>query len=92
MKKPFSRKRGGLKWVAGKRTPAKVYITRVFNFGTCEEWREIKRRFHRAEIEGVVRHPLRGQWTKRGKAFAETLFDCRMPASVLISYDAETAF
>ena len=75
-----------LKWVAGSKTPAKIYITRVFNFGTWEEWRAMKRLYSRRVIENVVKHPLRGAWTRRGKAFAETLFRCRMPSRTLISY------
>lgn len=76
-----------LKWVAGQNTPAKVYITRVFNFGTWEEWQAMKKRFSKNVIRKAVRHPLRGQWTPRGKAFAETLFNCRLPRTSLISYE-----
>ncbi len=76
-----------LKWVAGQKTSAKVYITRVFNFGTWEEWRRMKRRFSQSEIKRVVKNPLPGQWTVRGKAFAEVIFDCKMPPSVVITYD-----
>lgn len=74
-------------WVSGSHTPEKTYITRVFNFGTWREWNALKRTFLPQQIEDVVRHPLRGQWTKRGKAFAEVIFECRMPNNVLISYD-----
>ena len=76
-----------LKWVAGKRTPSKVYITRVFNFGTWREWQKMKQRFKPAEIEEAVKHPLRGQWTKRAKNFAEVLYSCRLPKEALISYE-----
>ncbi|MBI4358637.1 MAG: hypothetical protein HY584_04990 [Candidatus Omnitrophica bacterium] len=76
-----------LKWVAGKNTPQKVYITRVFNFGTWEEWRALKRKFHPLAIEESVKKPLAGQWTKRAKNFAEVLYSCKMPRKALISYD-----
>lgn len=75
-----------LKWVAGKRTPAKVYITRVFNYGTWEEWRAMKHRFSAREIQEAVRHPLPGQWTNRAKHFAEVLYSFHMPRKALISY------
>lgn len=75
-------------WVAGNATPAKTYITRVFNFGTWEEWKAMKRNFSKKEIREAVIHPLPGQWTPRGRAFAETLFDCRLPDKTLISFDA----
>ena len=77
-----------LRWAAGGETPVKTYITRVFNFGTWEEWQAMKSHFTPREIRDAVMHPLRGQWTPRGKAFAETVFDCRLPDEVLISYDA----
>jgi len=76
-----------LRWAAGARTPAQTYITRVFNFGTWEEWQALKGSFSSAQIREAVRHPLKGQWTRRGKAFAEVLFDCRMSDEVLISFD-----
>ena len=78
----------GLRWVAGKKTPDKVYVTRVFNLGTLEEWREMKRRYTPEQIRDAVVHPLRGHWTKRAKRFAEVLFDVRMPEEAVISYDA----
>lgn len=77
-----------LRWAAGSATPAKTYITRVFNFGTWEEWQAMKRNFPQRRIREAILHPLRGQWTPRGKAFAETLFDCKLPNDVLISFDA----
>jgi len=80
-----------LRWVAGIATPSKTYITRVFNLGTWEEWKSMKRDFSSSQIREAVRHPLRGQWTPRGKALAETLFECRLPDETLISFDAETA-
>ena len=70
---------GQLRWVAGAKTPAKVYITRVFNFGTWEEWRALKQQFSQAQIEEAVRQPLRGQWTPRARRFAEALYECSMP-------------
>lgn len=76
-----------LVWSAGRNTPDDVYITRVLNYGTWDEWRELKQKCPRESIEKVLRHPLRGQWTKRGKAFAETVFDIKLPDDVLISYD-----
>ena len=82
------KKRHPLKWVAGSKTPPKVYITRVFNFGTLEEWRDMKKRFPRRIIEDALQNPLRGQWTSDGKRFAEVIYGIRMPHSVLISYDA----
>jgi len=77
-----------LQWVAGINTPPKTHITRVFNFGTWEEWQDMNRDFTPEQIRDAVVHPLKGQWTPRGKAFAETLFDCRLPDKALISYDA----
>ena len=82
------KRRSGIVWVAGSQTPAKVYITRVFNFGTWEEWQEMKKKFSSQQIEETVKHPFRGCWTRRGRAFAETLYHCSMPDEVLISYDA----
>ena len=79
--------RQGLRWVSGKKTPAKVYITRVFNFGTWEEWKEMKRRFKPAEIQEALRHPLPGQWTRQAKNFAEVLYGHKLPRRTLISYD-----
>ena len=73
--------------MAGSNTPAKVYITRVFNFGTWEDWREMKRKFSSREIEEAVKHPLRGSWTLRGQALAKVLYDYRIPAAGVISYD-----
>ena len=77
--------RRGIVWVAGSQTPAKVYITRVFNFGT---WQEMKKKFSPQQIEETVKHPFRGCWTRRGRAFAEALYHYSMPDEVLISYDA----
>ena len=82
------RKPGGLQWVAGAKTPDKVYVTRVFNYGTLEEWRQMKKRFTPGQIREAVDHPLRGQWTRRAKRFAEVLFDVRMSDEAVISYDA----
>ncbi len=79
--------RRSLRWVSGDATPAKTYITRVFNFGTWEEWQAMKAEFSREAVQGAVLRPLRGQWTPRGKAFAETLFECRLPDEALISFD-----
>ena len=76
-----------LKWSAGVQTSPKTYVTRVFNFGTWEEWQDMKRRFSMEIIQDAVKNPLRGQWTLRGKAFAEAVFDCRLPNNTLISYD-----
>lgn len=77
-----------LRWVAGKKTPTKVYVTRVFNYGTWEEWCEMKRRLSLHEIEEAVRRPLRGQWTRRAKNFAEVLYSCRMSQKAILSFDA----
>lgn len=84
----MQKQRNALRWVAGQKTPVKVYITRVFNFGTLEEWRAMKRRYPRKVILDAVRHPLPGQWTGRAKAFAEIIFGVRMPKKALISYEA----
>lgn len=81
--------RSFLRWVSGNRTPSKTFITRVFNFGTWEEWQAMKREFSINEIRDTVFHPLRGQWTRHGKALAEALFDCQIPSEALITYDAE---
>lgn len=79
--------RDSLRWVAGPKTPTKVYVTRVFNFGTWEEWQAMKKELPLEAIREAVLHPLRGQWTPRGKAFAQILFDCKLPDDVLISFD-----
>jgi hypothetical protein len=84
----MSRKRRNLKWVAGSKTPPKTYITRVFNFGTWDEWKGLKKSFSRNAIKEAVKNPLPGQWTPRGKALAEVIFKCHMPKKSLISYDA----
>ena len=77
-----------LEWVAQESTPARTYITRVFNFGTWEEWQAMKRDFPPRQIRQAVLRPLRGQWTRRGKALAEALFDRKLPEDVLIRFDA----
>ena len=74
-------------WSAGRRTSSKVYITRVFNFGTPADWKKMKRRYSRKEIERAVKNPLKGQWTRRAMRFAELLFNVKMPEKALISYD-----
>ncbi len=79
----------GLVWVAGRKTPAKTYITRVFNFGTLQEWKQLKKRFSKKELQEAVKEPLQGQWTRHGKAFAEALFHAHMPDRVLLSYEAK---
>ena len=79
--------RQGLQWIAGDRTPPKVYLTRVINFGTWEEWQDVKRRFSPDQIREALIRPLKGQWTKRGRAFAEAIFDCKIGDEALISYD-----
>ncbi|MBI3318569.1 MAG: hypothetical protein HYZ90_05455 [Candidatus Omnitrophica bacterium] len=48
----------------------------------------MKRRYTPAQIRAALEHPLRGQWTRRAKRFAEVLFNVRLPEEVLISYDA----
>lgn len=79
-----------LHWVAGAATPEAVYITRVFNYGTWPEWQKMKVDFTSKQIEDVILKPLKGQWTKRGKAFAETLYDLKLPVEVLIDYDGQS--
>lgn len=81
-------RQNSLRWVAGRRTPAKTYITRVFNYGTLEDWRAMKKRFSQKQIREALKKPLRGQWTSRAKAFAEAVYGIRLPAGALISYDA----
>lgn len=76
----------GLTWVAGAGTPEKTYITRVLNLGTWEEWQYLKRSVPRERMLDAVAHPLKGQWTKKGKSFAECLFGRRLPGDALISY------
>ncbi len=76
----------GLTWVAGSGTPLNVYITRVINLGTWEEWKELRSSVSREQILDAIEHPLRGQWTPRGKAFAECVFERTLPDDVLISY------
>ncbi|MCG3204204.1 MAG: hypothetical protein KCHDKBKB_00914 [Elusimicrobia bacterium] len=58
----------GMSWVAGPETPTDVYVTRVFNYGTLEEWRQMKKRlsllepFHHAEnLYGKFEAGLRGR-------------------------------
>ena len=77
----------GLTWVGGGSTPRNVYLTRMWNFGTWEEWRQKLQDYPRTAVEEVVQHPLRGQWTRHGKAFAEAFCGLAMPDDVLISYD-----
>ncbi len=81
------RKLTSLTWVAGSRTPIKVYVTRVLNFGTLEDWKEMRRTVSAEQVRDAIEHPLRGQWTPRGKSFAECVFDCRLPDDCLISYE-----
>ena len=76
----------GLTWVAGPSTPQKIYLTRVWNLGTWDEWQQMWLTYPSVDIEDAARHPLRGQWTKRGKAFAETMLGCALPESALLSY------
>ncbi len=78
----------GLRWVAGAGTSGKVYITRVFNYGTLEEWRQMRKRFTPGKIRAALERPVRGQWTRRAKRFAEVLFKIRMSEEAVISYDA----
>jgi len=78
--------RNALQWVAGSKTPDKVYITRVFNLGTLEEWRRMKSRFAEGKIRQALEDPLPGQWTRRAKRFAEVLFDIKMSDKALIRY------
>lgn len=77
-----------LRWVAGQETSPKVYITRVINIGTWEEWKEMLKVYSKELIHEAVQQPLRGQWTQHGKSFAEAVFACRLPDDVLTSYDA----
>ncbi len=51
------------------------------------EWRELWKTYSAAEIKDAVTNPLRGAWTRHGKAFAEIVCDRAMPDDVLISYD-----
>lgn len=78
--------REGLRWVAGADTPEKTYITRVINLGTWEEWQTMKLSVPEERIVDAVKHPLRGQWTPRGKTFAECVFERGLPDDVLISH------
>lgn len=77
-----------LRWVSGRHTPDKEYITRVFNFGTWEEWRHMHKKYSRGQIEAALLDPLKGQWTRHGKSFAETVYHVRLPLESLINYDA----
>ncbi len=76
-----------LQWSAGLETPAKTYITRVLNYGTWDEWQTLKHTYSTEQIQEAVHQPLRGQWTRRGKAFAETIYNCTLPDEAVISYD-----
>ena len=80
-------KRTSLQWISGAKTPAKTYITRVFNFGTFEEWKKMKNDFKSGQIKDAIERPLKGQWTRHGKALAELLSGGRMPKEALISYE-----
>ena len=80
--------KSGLRWVAGPATPSKVYITRVLNYGTWAEWCQVKQRYTPAEILDAIQNPLPGQWTRRGKLLAETMYNCQLPDETLISYGA----
>ena len=77
----------GLQWVAGDQTPEEMYITRVFNFGTLEEWRHMKRLYTEKQIRAVLTNPLKGQWTRRAKKFAEVVYNIPLPDAAVISYD-----
>lgn len=81
-------KRNFLRWVAKRNTPEKVYITRVFNYGTFEEWKAMKKKYSRKSIQEAVKNPLLGQWNRRAKIFAEVIFGIQMPDRALIRYDA----
>jgi hypothetical protein len=70
------------------RHPERVYLTRLWNLATWDEWTAARKRYSPADFEAVVRHPLRGHWTRHGKAFAETLCGISMPPDVLAAYDA----
>ena len=76
----------GLTWVAGPATPLKVYVTRVLNFGTWKEWQAMRESVPSDQVLDAIKRPLRGQWTPRGKAFAECVFGHTLPDDVLISY------
>ncbi|OGJ60682.1 hypothetical protein A3A67_04670 [Candidatus Peribacteria bacterium RIFCSPLOWO2_01_FULL_51_18] len=76
----------GLAWVADKNTPEKTYVTRVLNLGTWEEWQALKQSASRDQIMDAVEHPLKGQWTKKGKSFVECVFHRILPDEALISY------
>ena len=80
--------RAGLAWVSGENTPHKIVITRIMNFGTWDEWQAMRHDLPENQILDAVEHPLRGQWTPRGKAFAECVFDRHMSNDALIRYDA----
>lgn len=77
----------GITWVSAEKTPIKTYITRVINLGTWEEWKNLQTSVPKTAILDALEYPLLGQWTPRGKAFAECVFDRRLNDNVLISYD-----
>lgn len=76
----------GLTWVSGVGTLPKTYVTRVINFGTWKEWKTLQKSVPKTVILDALEHPLIGQWTSRGKAFAECVFDRVVSNTVLISY------
>jgi hypothetical protein len=78
--------RTALTWVAGSRTPVKVYVTRVLNFGTLADLRSMRDTVPKEQLLDAIERPLRGQWTPRGKAFVECIFGRTLPDDVLISY------
>ncbi len=79
--------RTGLHWVAGSATPERVWLTRVWNLGTWEEWKQAQRE-RPEQMREVVERPLRGQWTRHGKAFAQAITGVTMPEDVIISYES----
>ncbi len=48
----------------------------------------MKQRYSDDQILEALKNPLKGQWMRRAKRFAEVLYEVRMPPEVLISYDA----
>lgn len=79
--------RAGLRWVSGKDTADSVYITRVFNYGTWDEWQDMLARYSREDIAAVLYQPLRGSWTRRGRALAEAVYGITLPDNAILSYD-----
>lgn len=60
----------------------------MINLGTWEEWKNLQSSVPKTAIIDALEHPLLGQWTLRGKSFAECVFERKLIDDVLITYNA----